>query len=162
MKRICFITLLVITLTPVAAIGNSSVFLNAFGETATAYINDAILLLGTVADSYTANTYQPDKAGRIVSNVQKRVRIVRAKLQAVGTCDITEADRKLVRLLDKAYACADHEAWALLEYVKKKDPELAKRFEEQRQDCIRCMEQIVAFYEALPPSSEKPEPLSTR
>lgn len=162
MKRVVYITLFIVVVIPATVNADSAVFLNAFGETATAYLNDAFLLLGVTADAYVANNVQKDTAGEIVANVQKRIRVIRAKLQAVSRCRIAEVDRQLIGLLDKAYACMDHQAWALAQYVDEKSPETAKRFEDQRNDCMQHLEKIASFYSSLPPSPQVSEPLSTR
>ncbi|MBM3303203.1 MAG: hypothetical protein FJY85_25065, partial [Deltaproteobacteria bacterium] len=92
----------------------------------------------------------------------KRVRIIRGKLRAVAGTPLASIDRKLVELLDRAYACMDHQAWALTQYVNDRSPEKAGRFEEQRAKCQERVKRIAEFYSALPPSPELPEPLSTR
>jgi hypothetical protein len=137
-------------------------YLNAFGETATAYLNDSFLLLGTTADGFVADILDKTDASKIAKNVQKRVRIIRAKLKAVAESSISVADKKLIGLLDKAYACMDHQAWALVQYVDEKSPDTARRFAEQRTACLGRVNQILEFYSTLPPSPELPEPLSTR
>lgn len=162
MKRVAYLSLLIMVVIPATASADSAVFLNAFGETATAYLNDAFLLLGITADAFVANSVEKKPATEIVTNVQKRVRVIRAKLQAVSRCRIAEVDRELIGLLDKAFACMDHQAWALAQYVEEKTPETAKRFEEQRNDCLQQLEKIAGFYSSLPPSGQVSEPLSTR
>lgn len=141
---------------------DEDLYLNAFGEAATAYLNDSFLLLGTIADGYVADIIKKDKAGEITKNVQKRVRIIRAKLKAVGEGPISEVDKKIIGLLDKAYACMDHQAWALLEFIHERSPDTRKRFDEQRSTCVERVHKIAEFYATLPPSPELPEPLSTR
>lgn len=162
MKRVFCISLLILVVIPTAEAADSAVFLNAFGETATAYLNDAFLLLGITADGYVANIVKEEAAAEIVTSVQKRVRVIRAKLQAVARCKIAEEDRQLINLLDKAYACMDHQAWALSQYVEEKSPQNANRFEEQRNDCLQHVDSIKRFYSSLPPRSQVSEPLSTR
>jgi len=163
MKRILFVILLLAAHVPATAAGSDrAIFLNAFGETATAYLNDAFLLLGTTADGYVADIIPKETALEIAKNVQKRIRVVRGKLKAVSGARIAEADRKLIGLLDGAYACMDHQSWALVQYIEEKSAESAKRFEEQRVGCLDRLKQIADFYSTLPPSPEVPEPLSTR
>jgi hypothetical protein len=144
------------------ASADPAVFLNAFGETATAYLNDSFLLLGTTADGFVADAIKKETALEIATNVQKRIRIVRAKLKAVSKAGIAKADRQLIGLLDDAYGCMDHQAWALTKYVRDKTPETAKRFEEQRNDCLQRLERVAQFYSTLPPAAQVKEPLSTR
>lgn len=138
------------------------VYLNAFGETATAYLNDSFLLLGTTADGFVAEVIPKETALEIVKNVQKRVRLVRAKLKAVAGTRLAELDKQLIGLLDNAYACMDHQAWALIQYMEEKKPDTARRFEDQRTECLNRLKKIADFYAVLPPSPEAPEPLSTR
>lgn len=163
MKRIFGLLLVALFfISPKVHAGDLEVFLNAFGETATAYLNDSFLLLGTTADGFVADIIPKDTALEIAKNVQKRVRVVRGKLKAVSEARISDVDRQLIALLDHAYACMDHQAWALVEYVQDKNPETAKRFESQRLDCLQRLKKIAEFYSTLPPSPELPEPLSTR
>ncbi len=162
MKRVVYLSLFILVVLPATVSADSAIFLNAFGETATAYLNDAFLLLGITADAYVANNVPKETASDIVNNVQKRVRVIRAKLQAVSRCRIADVDRQLIDLLDKAFACMDHQAWALAQYVEEKSPETGKRFEEQRSDCLQQLEKIAGFYSSLPPSAQVSEPLSTR
>ena len=65
-------------------------------------------------------------------------------------------------VLDNAYGCMDHQAWALIQYIQEKTPDTARRFEGQRTDCLSHMKKIADFYSTLPPSPEVPAPLSTR
>ncbi len=160
-KTLCAIVL-VLTIVPAAMSAQWELFLNAFGETATAYLNDSFLLMGTVADGFVADIIQKNTAHDIVTNVQKRIRIIRAKLKDVSETDIARNDRKLVVLLDNAYACMDHLAWSLAQYIKDKSPETAQRFEKQRSECLLRIQNIADFYSALPPPAEVAEPLSTR
>lgn len=141
---------------------DQAVFLNAFGETATAYLNDSFLLLGTTADGFVANIVSKETASEIVKNVQKRVRVIRAKLKAVSNTRISDVDRRLIGLLEQSYACMDHQAWALMKYLAEKSPDSARRFESQRTDCLQKLKRVAEFYSTLPPSPELPEPLSTR
>jgi hypothetical protein len=163
MKKILLFLAAIVLMGPVALFASDrEIFLNAFGETATAYLNDSFLLLGTTADGYVADIIPKQTAQDIAKNVQKRVRIVRAKLKAVEATSIADVDKRLIELLDKAYACMDHQAWALNEYVADKSPDSAKRFEQQRTTCLGRLNKIAEFYSKLPPSPELPEPLSTR
>ena len=52
-------------------------------------------------------------------NIQKRMRVIRAKLKAVSQRRITDLDRQLIRLLDNGYACMDLQAWALIRLMEK-------------------------------------------
>lgn len=163
MKRVtCLLSLCVFLFPPVAWSSDQAVFLNAFGETATAYLNDSFLLLGTSADGFVADIIPKDTALEIVRNVQKRVRIIRAKLKAVSNTKISDVDRQLIGLLDQSYACMDHQSWALMQYLNDKNPDSARRFESQRTDCLNKLKKISEFYSTLPPSPELPAPLSTR
>jgi hypothetical protein len=163
MKRIAYLLIFISLLYPPVSQGaDEAVFLNAFGETATAYLNDSFLLLGTTADGFVADIIPKEKALEIVENVQKRVRVIRAKFKAVSASRISSADKQLIKLLDNAYGCMDHQAWALIQFIQDKTPDTARRFEGQRTDCLNHMKKILDFYSALPPSPEVPEPLSTR
>ncbi len=163
MKKILCLLLLVCILIPFNAAGSDrAVFLNAFGETATAYLNDSFLLLGTTADGFVADIIPKETALEIAKNVQKRVRVIRAKIKAVSAARIADVDKKVVALLDNAYGCMDHQAWALVQYVEDKNPETAKKFEDQRKECLERLRVIADFYARLPPSPELAEPLSTR
>jgi hypothetical protein len=162
MKRILISLLLALAIQPGAQASEKALFLNAFGETATAYLNDAFLLLGATADGYVADIMDKDTAVEIAANVQTRVRVIRAKLRAVGKCNIAQIDKQLIGLLDAAYGCLDHQAWALTQYLEDRNPTTGKRFEEQRQKCLERMGEVAEFYSTLPPAPELPEPLSTR
>jgi hypothetical protein len=162
MKKLPILAIILMTMTQPAVARDCAVCINAFGETATAYINDAFLLIGTTADGYVADIMKKDTALEIVKNVQKRVRIVRSKIKDVSRCRISESDRRLMGLLDEAYACLDHLTWALTEYVQDKTPESTRRFDQQRGNCMLRLEAVGRFYTSLPPSPELPEPLSTR
>lgn len=139
-----------------------ALFLNAFGETATAYLNDSFLLLGTTADGFVADILPKETALEIAKNVQRRVRVIRGKLQGIAGARISAVDKKLLDLLDNSYGCMDHQAWALYQYVEDKSPEAARRFEAQRSGCLESLKKVADFYSTLPPSPEVPEPLSTR
>jgi hypothetical protein len=164
MKKSVIVLFVIITIaTPIGAFSSDqTIYLNAFGETATAYLNDSFLLLGTTADGFVGDIISKDTANEIVNNVQKRVRLIRAKLKAVSGTRIAELDAKLVGLLDNAFACMDHQAWALTQYIEEKTPDAARRFESQRTECLSRLKKIADFYTALPPSPEAAEPLSTR
>jgi hypothetical protein len=162
MKTILCLCVLIVVASPPAFSSDAAIFLNAFGETATAYLNDCFLLLGTTADGFVADIIQKDTALDIAANVQKRVRIIRSKLKTVSQRKIAVVDKQLVKLLDEAYACMDHQAWALSQYVRDKSPDTARRFEEQRNSCLQRVEKVAQFYSTLPPARELPEPLSTR
>jgi hypothetical protein len=139
-----------------------ALFLNAFGETATAYLNDSFLLLGTTADGFVADIIPKETALEIAKNVQRRVRVIRGKLQGIAGARISAVDKKLLDLLENSYGCMDHQAWALYQYVEDKSPEAARRFEAQRSGCLESLKKVADFYSTLPPSPEVPEPLSTR
>jgi len=139
-----------------------ALFLNAFGETATAYLNDSFLLLGTTADGFVADIIPRETALEIAKNVQKRIRVIRGKIQAVSASKISEVDKKLLGILDTAYGCMDHQAWAFYQYVEDKSPDAARRFDEQRTGCLDRLKKVAEFYSTLPRSPEVPEPLSTR
>ncbi len=157
-KILCAVILL--AMLPAVSRADERLLLNAFGETATAYLNDAFLLLGTTADCYVANIIPKETAVEIVANVQKRIQVIRAKCKAVTRVPISGADRDLLVLLDSAYGCMDDQAWTLNRYVADKTPESAKRFEDKRKECLKRIEEVSAFYAKLPPSLEAPR--STR
>jgi hypothetical protein len=162
MKRFVWLFVVVLVVCPSAQGADWAVFLNAFGETATAYLNDAFLLLGYTADGFVAGFVEEREAVDTVTNVQKRVQIIRAKIKAVSDARIAEVDRQLLSILESGYACLDHEAWALVQYMKEKSPAAAKRFDEQRAACQERLRTVADFYAKLPTSPQLPEPLSTR
>jgi hypothetical protein len=162
MKRFVWLFVVVLVVCPSAQAADWAVFLNAFGETATAYLNDAFLLLGYTADGFVAGFVQEREAVDTVTNVQKRVQIIRAKIKAVSDARIAELDRQLLSILEGGYACLDHEAWTLVQYMKEKSPASAKRFDEQRAACQERLRTVADFYAKLPTSPQLPEPLSTR
>jgi len=161
-KRILILAMLLPVFGASGADADPALFLNAFGETATAYLNDSFLLLGTVADGNVADVIPKETALEIANDVQSRIRVVRGKLKAVSQAKIATSDKNLVVLLDEAFACLDHQAWALAQFVRDKSPENARRFGEQRTECLKRMDKVAQFYATLPPSAEVPEPLSTR
>ena len=60
-KIVCtFIILLIINPVILQAADEQALFLNAFGETATAYLNDSFLLLGTTADGFVSEVMPKD------------------------------------------------------------------------------------------------------
>ena len=144
------------------AAGDSELFLSAFTEAATAYLNDCFLLLGTTADGFVAEILPKETALEYTRNVQKRIRVIRAKLKAVSQRRITDLDRQLIRLLDNGYACMDLQAWALIRFTEERSTQTAKNFEDQRTQCWERIKTVAGFYSALPPAPELPEPLSTR
>lgn len=162
MKTLLYVSLIVIMASASPAAAEPTIFLNAFGETATAYLNDSFLLLGTTADGFVADIIPKDTAREIVGNVQKRLRVIRSKLRAVSGQPMAVMDKQLIKLLDEAYACMDQQAWTLLQYIQEKSPDTARRFEDQRNGCLQRLESVAKFYATLPPSDEFPEPLSTR
>jgi hypothetical protein len=161
-KAILFVAGILLLAGPAILQADQTIYLNAFGETATAYLNDSFLLLGTTADGFVADIIPKETALEIARNVQKRVRLIRAKLKAVSNTKIADVDGQLIGLLDNAFACLDHQAWTLTQYIEDKSPDNARKFESQRTDCLSRLKKISDFYMALPPSPEVPEPLSTR
>ncbi len=163
MKKILCLLVAFSVMSPAMGLASDEdLYLNAFGEAATAYLNDSHLLLGAIADGFVADIIRKNTAEEIAKSVQKRVRIIRAKLKAVVESPISEVDKKLIGLLDKAYACMDHQAWALVQHVEEKSPDTARRFAEQRSTCEKRIDEFAKFYSTLPPAPELPEPLSTR
>ncbi len=138
------------------------IYLNAFLETSTAYLNDAFILVGVISDSVMTEGASPDVAAEIVSNLQRRLRTVRAKIRGVLLTKVSLAEKQLLSLLDKSYACLDHQTWSLLIFLKDNAPESAKRFETFRSECLERIQAISDFYAGLPRTPELPEPLSTR
>lgn len=141
---------------------DQSALINAFGETATAYLNDSFLLLGTTADGYVSDIIPKDTALEISRNVQRRIRIIRAKIKIVDSPRMSLIDKKLLRLLDDSFVCMDHQAWALMRYIQEKLPENAKKFESHRADCLGRIRKLADFYSEIPAPPELPAPLSTR
>lgn len=141
---------------------NQGALINAFGETATAYLNDSFLLLGTTADGYVSDVIPKDTALEISRNVQRRIRIIRAKIKIIDSSQMSLIDRKLLNLLDNSFLCMDHQAWALMRYVQDKVPENARKFESHRADCLGRIRKLADFYSEFPAPPELPAPLSTR
>ncbi len=146
----------------VQAAQDAELFLSAFTETATAYLNDSFLLLGMTADYRVSEILTKEAALEHTINVQKRIRVIRAKLKAVSQRRITDLDRQLIRLLENGYACMDLQAWALAKHIEQGSTQTAKNFENQRTQCLERIKTLKSFYSALPPALEFPEPLSTR
>jgi hypothetical protein len=141
---------------------NQGALINAFGETATAYLNDSFLLLGTTADGYVSDVIPKDTALEISRNVQRRIRIIRAKIKIIDSSQMSLIDRKLLNLLDDSFLCMDHQAWSLMRYVQDKVPENARKFESHRADCLGRIRKLADFYSEFPAPPELPAPLSTR
>ncbi len=146
----------------VQAAGDTELFLGAFTETATAYLNDSFLMLGMTADYLVSEILPKETALEHTINIQKRIRVIRAKLKAVSQRRITDLDRQLLRLLDNGYACLDLQAWALTKLIEDRSTQTAKNFENQRTECWERIKTLKNFYSTLPPAPELPEPLSTR
>ncbi|MGC9028050.1 MAG: hypothetical protein ACP5LD_00105 [Desulfomonilaceae bacterium] len=144
------------------AADSNNIYLNAFIETSSAYLNDAFLLMGAVSDAVMTEHLSAEAAAETIANVQKRLRIVRAKINAAQLTRVRLSEKKLLSLLDRSYACLDQQAWALLAFLKDHTPASAKRFEGQRTECLERIQRVSAFYAGLPPAPELPEPLSTR
>ncbi len=164
MKLILCSAMIFLVLLPVTvqAAGDAELFLSAFTETATAYLNDSFLLLGMTADYLVSEIVTKEAALEHTINVQKRIRVIRAKLKAVSQRRITDLDRQLIRLLENGYACMDLQAWALAKHIEQRSTQTAKNFENQRTQCWEQIKTLKSFYSALPPALEFPEPLSTR
>jgi hypothetical protein len=158
-SAIIFLMFLPVT---VQAAGDAELFLGAFAETATAYLNDSFLLLGMTADYLVSEILPKEVALEHTINVQKRIRVIRAKLKAASQRGITDLDRQLIRLLDNGYACMDVQAWALIKHMEQRSAQTAENFENQRTQCWERIKAVKSFYSALPPAPEFPEPLSTR
>lgn len=154
--------LMVLTIQSAALATDRALLLNAFGETSAAYANDAYLLLGTTADAFVADIVERKNALEIVSNVQNRVRIIRAKIKSVSAISMADLDKQFLELVDRTLACLDHQAWALTQYINEKNPDTAQKFVEQRKECMDKIERIRQFYTELPPPGQVAEPLSTR
>lgn len=164
-KKLLFcVALLALTIVPSwsKAADEKNIHLNAFLETASAYLNDAFLLIGGTADDVMMQSSSPEAAGATITNVQKRLRKVRAKMKAILLTRVGLTEKRLLSLLDRSYACLDQEAWALLAFIKDNTPTSAKRFEGLRTECLERIQMISSFYAGLPPAPEVPEPLSTR
>jgi hypothetical protein len=164
MKLILCSAMIFLMFLPVTAqaAGDAELFLGAFTETAAAYLNDSFLLLGITADYLVSEILTKEAALENTINVQKRIRVIRAKLKAVSHRRITDLDRQLIRLLENGYACMDLQAWALAKHIEQRSAQTAKNFENQRTQCWERIKDLKSFYSALPPALEFPEPLSTR
>jgi len=146
----------------VQAAGDAELFLGAFTETATACLNDSFIMLGMTADYLVSEILPKETALEHTINIQKRMRVIRAKLKAVSQRHITDLDRQLLRLLENGYACMDLQAWALVKLIEERSTQTAKNFENQRTQCWERIKILKNFYSTLPPAPELPEPLSTR
>ena len=140
----------------VQAAGDAELFLSAFTETATAYLNDSFLLLGMNVDYLVSELVTKEAALEHTINVQKRIRVIRAKLKAVSQRRITDLDRQLIRLLENGYACMDLQAWALVKHIEQRSTQTAKNFENQRTQCLERIKTLKSFYSALPPALNFP------
>lgn len=138
------------------------VYLNAFIETSTAYLNDAFVLVGAISDSFMTESTPTEAATATITNLQRRLRIVRAKIKGILLTRVGLTERKLLSLLDSSYACLDQQTWSLLTFFKENTPASAKRFEGLRIECLEKVQAVSTFYTSLPPAPELPEPLSTR
>ncbi len=162
MKRaLCFLVF-VLLFNPSTLEADPALFLNAFGETSVAYLNESYLLLAITADSLAADILEKERARTYAAQVQKRIQIVREKLKLVSQCKIAQADKELIKRLDAAYACLDNLAWAVMEYAREKAPDTGERFGEQRAACVQRIEAVREFYSTLPESPGAAEPLITR
>lgn len=162
-KILSFILLLVIWFPSFSfSTDEKTIYLNAFADSSTAHLNDAFLLLGSIADGLMTETLSPETALDMAANIQRRIRIVRAKVRLALLTHIKPLDRKLLTLLENSYACLDQQGWALMTYIREYTPSTAKRFEERRSECLSRIKSVAAFYAGLPPAPELPEPLSTR
>jgi hypothetical protein len=156
-------TALIILLPPHVFCSDAEVSFEAFKETAVAYMNDAFLLLGTVADGFTADVIPKEQAVGMTGAAQNRLRIVRAKFKAVGAAALpNDRDRRLLLMLDETYGCMDRQAWALLQYMRAKSRDSAERFEELRKECLEKIQQVAAFLINRPSPPKVQAPLSTR
>ncbi len=156
------VVLIILFFTSTCYAANQGALINAFGETATAYLNDSFLLLGATADGFVSDVIPGDTAMEITKNVQRRIRIIRAKIKMIDSPSMSLLDKKLLKLLDDAFLCMDHQAWALMRYIKDKLPENAKKFESYRADCLERIRKLADFYSEFPAPPELPAPLSTR
>ena len=163
MKRLqTLLVLVLINVTSLSYAADQGALINAFGETATAYLNDSFLLLGTTADGYVSEVIPKDTALEISRNVQRRIRIIRAKIKIVDSPKMSLIDKKLLNLLDDSFLCMDHQSWALMRYIQDKIPENAKKFEAHRSECLGRIRKLADFYSEFPAPAELPAPLSTR
>ena len=157
-----FVVLMIMLVTSTGYAADQGALINAFGETATAYLNDSFLLLGATADGFVSSVIAGDTAMEITRNVQRRIRIIRAKIKMIDSPSLSLIDKKLLNLLDNAFLCMDHQAWALMRYIKDKLPDNAKKFESYRTDCLERIKKLADFYSEFPAPPELPAPLSTR
>ncbi|MCX5872655.1 MAG: hypothetical protein NTY51_05375 [Deltaproteobacteria bacterium] len=141
---------------------DQSILIDAFAQTATAYANDSFLLLGVVGDQFVTGTYDKDSAAQDVRNIQKRIRIIRAKINLVTGSINSKPDKKWLKVLDSVYICLDQQAWAMTKYIDDKSPSNARRFESIRSECLVKIKNLAQFYGSLGASDELPAPLSTR
>ncbi|MFH0959941.1 MAG: hypothetical protein V1897_14705 [Pseudomonadota bacterium] len=136
--------------------------IEAFSQTATAYANDSFLLLGMVGDQFVSGIFSKESAIRTVSGVQKRIRIIRSKINMARGIAKTEQEQKWLKMLDGIYVCLDQQAWTLSKYLHENIPVNAKRFDELRNNCIEKLNILEQYYASLGSPDELPAPLSTR
>jgi hypothetical protein len=163
MKLIPGFLIFIFLISPVKSFAaNDQVFVNAFAEAAVAYANDSFLLLGTIGDAFAGTIIPNENAIETVQKVQKRIRVIRARLREVSNAGLSYNEKRFTAMLDGSYACMDHLAWYLIQYIKQKTPENSQKFENQRTACLEKLKTISNFQSTLPRAPELAEPLSTR
>jgi len=163
MSRISgLVTIIILLMAGFSCAADQSALTNAFAQTATAYANDSFLLLGMVGDQFVAGSLDGGAAAQTVTGVQKRIRVIRAKINLVLSWANSDQDRKWLQVLDNVYICLDRQAWAARKFVDDRSPASAKRFETFRNECLDKIRNLSQFYESLANSEELPAPLSTR
>ncbi len=163
MNRVSFSVLaIMITMMAHSAFADQQTLADAFAQTATAYANDSFLLLGMVGDEFVTGALDKSSAAQTVTNIQKRIRIIRAKINLVLASLNLGNERKWLKILDSVYTSLDQEAWAMNRYIDNKTPAHAQRFDAIRVECLQKIRDLSQFYASTVGSDELPAPLSTR
>jgi len=163
MNRVSFfIVAIVIAMTAHSAFADQQTLTDAFAQTATAYANDSFLLLGMVGDEFVTGALDKSSAAQTVANIQKRIRMIRAKINLVVASMNLGNERKWLKILDSVYTSLDQQAWAMTRYIDDKTPANAKRFDAIRGECLEKIGNLAQFYASAGASVELPAPLSTR
>ncbi len=163
MNRVSFfLVVFIIAMSVQSAFTDQQTLGDAFAQTATAYANDSFLLLGMVGDAFVTGALDKSSAVQTVANIQKRIRIIRAKINLVEAAMHSGNRSKWLKILDSVYTSLDQQAWAITKYIDDKTPVNAKRFNAIRNECLEKIKDLARFYASTGASVELPAPLSTR
>ena len=161
-RKCIFVIVAVIAMTGLSLGYDEAAVIEAFSQAATAYANDSFLLLGMVGDQFVSGIFSQESSISTVAGVQKRIRIIRSKINLTRGMAKTERDRKWLKMLNGIYICLDQQAWAMSKYVNEKTPANAKRFDDLRNNCLEKLNLLEQYHASLGFSKELPAPLSTR